>query len=584
MKYLKQLPSKSQLEEFVSSLDYKEPSVIEIGDEIIYNYRKKFLDSLVFDPDDYLSIYALEDGTFTYDATSNRQIEYSLNEGEWTVYSKSVECNAGDIIRLRGNNTNYYSGSKVFGYSGKFILYGNTDSLINSDKSNGFYVSSYAKNTFCYVFSYNSNLISIKYLTINANAQYSCNSMFEGCSTLVQVLDYLQAPTNTYCYARMFYGCSSLQDASNLTINASSSYCCDSMFYNCTSLEKIPTINVVNTGSSYMFQYMFYRCSSLKHAFDYFPNTGYSYSFRYMFANTSLKEAPKIRGAVWSYDFYHTFENCNITNLPPDYFDEVTYINGNYAFAYMFQNCTKLQNSPIISTQSDYSYTYYNMFNGCISLTSALPICDFHTTAYSFQNMFANCTSLTKGPTIFTNTVSSTSAFTSMFSGCSNLQGVGINLSKPDNNQSYSFPNWLQGTSPHGTIYAPFNSFVSGVDGLPEGWYFESYYPFNNFSGFSVISDLSLNSTGQEWYEFFDSLLNEYEYVYVVNSSSYKWLRVTKNANNAIYMQPINGAVGNTVITSDYTIYDNNFWSQNIPVGFLALNEPLQSAVIHDIM
>lgn len=583
MKYLQQLPSKSQLEEFVSSLDYKEPSVIEIGDEIIYNYRKKFLDSLVFDPNDYLSIYALENGTFTY-ATPSKQIEYSLNEGEWTVYSESVECNAGDIIRLRGNNTSYYyAGLNVFNYSGKFILYGNTDSLINSDKSNGFYVSSYAKNTFRYVFSYNFNLISIKYLTINANGQYSCDSMFYGCSKLVQVLDYLQAPTSTYCYENMFYGCSLLQDASNLTINASNNYCCNGMFYNCTSLEKIPTINVVGTGS-YMFQYMFYRCSSLKHAFDYFPNTGYSYSFRYMFADTSLKEAPKIRGVVRGYDFYSTFSNCNITNLPLDYFNEVTSISGNYAFAYMFYNCKNLMNSPIISTQSTYSYTYSDMFNGCTSLTSALPICDFNTPSYSFQRMFANCTSLINSPGILTNTVSSPSAFTSMFASCSNLQNVCINLSKPDNNQSYDFPNWLQGTSSNGTIYAPFNSFVSGVNGLPEGWNVESYYPFNSFSEFTNIYDLSLNSTGQEWYEFFDSLLNEYEYVYVVNSSSYKWWRVTKDTDNAIYMRPINGTVGNKIITSDYTIYDNNYWSQNIPVGFLALNEPLQSAVIHDIM
>jgi hypothetical protein len=71
----------SELEDFVFSDYYIEPSVIEVGSpaDVRYNYLTKLMKSKNFNKNDYLSIYAYNEGTFNYSGGSSKPIEYSLN-------------------------------------------------------------------------------------------------------------------------------------------------------------------------------------------------------------------------------------------------------------------------------------------------------------------------------------------------------------------------------------------------------------------------------------------------------------------------------------------------------------------------
>ena len=69
---------------------------------------------------------------------------------------------------------------------------------------------------------------------------YECyNSMFRGCTSLVQAPELPATTLAGYCYGYMFYGCTSLVQAPLLPATTLASSCYRNMFYGCTSLASM---------------------------------------------------------------------------------------------------------------------------------------------------------------------------------------------------------------------------------------------------------------------------------------------------------------------------------------------------------
>ena len=78
-----------------------------------------------------------------------------------------------------------------------------------------------------------------------------CNSMFDGCSSLLSVGGLVKGVYGQYALRYMFRNCKSLKDASKLSVevNYGSRYSV-SMFENCSDLESMPVLLSGDTGSS----------------------------------------------------------------------------------------------------------------------------------------------------------------------------------------------------------------------------------------------------------------------------------------------------------------------------------------------
>lgn len=528
---MKNLKTTWQLDENDISeiIKYIEPSVIHIvsDNSVIYNPFTKFLNKYNFDKSDYLSFCMLEDGDFERKGTT-KTIEYSLNDREWIEYSSKITCHAGDILKLRGNNTSY-SGTQLY-YSGYHIIYGNTDSLINSDESQGFTVSSYSNNVFTELFKNDNTLLSIKNLNINANSSSCCYGMFQNCTALLDVLDFLPTPNGNAAFYNMFYNCIKINNSNNLTINVKGTSCCYSMFYNCTNMQSVPKLNQVEYAGS-MFREMFKGCSSLKSVYSTINlSTGYPDMCRSMFADcTNLTTPTKLIGTVGSSTCNNMFSNCTSLNFTEDearnYFSEVKIPNNNSVsacFAWMFKGCTSLTKAPDLpSAVSPASYCYEFMFQDCINLEEVPTIIYSSVKSYSMYMMFSGCTKLKKADILILQTVRN--CFAGMFSGCKNLNDLSVfTFTKGANNLSNT--DWLLNVSPTGNIMVLDDS----IQYIPEGWtitpvsldYAFSLFGASYYNG--EINPLDLPTTAEDWYDWcLQSINNGNKYIITDNGKSY---------------------------------------------------------------
>ena len=554
MKHLRKVSDIQILEDSLypsssASVNYLEPSVTEIGgpNNIVYNYRKKQIDEINknLDPTDYLSIYVVSEGDFSYTVNSSesKPIEYSLNDGEWTTYSEPIHCNAKDIIKLRGNNTNYrYTFIK---YSGDWVLYGNSDSLINSDKSQSFYVSSYNTYTFYSLFENNSTLLSIRKLLINTNKQYGCYCMFYNCVKLTDVVETLPIPqagiTNSKIFGYMFSDCKSITDASYLTITANCQYCCTNMFRNCFSLQYLPKI-IASGTSSYKFDYMFYNCTNLKKAYDKLPVAGGQYDFNNMFHGClSLSTAPKLPNTICTHLCTSIFYDCaSLTSLPNDYFDNIISI-ADYGLTYAFSNCINLKNVPDLPNVRTLPYGVYTcMFSGCSNLTSVGAIRSYYAERYAFSSMFDGCTSLTDAPVIRVNHFYNNNAFADMFCNCKKLNSIIIlanTLPEP------SF--WLNGVASSGTI-SVLPGLTNAENICPEGW---------------NIVRLNINTLSEALFDSPSNVHDSYYYDDSTDEQKYNLFDQMFNNSGENYSTWI---LANNNMFYELVYYDGAYWYKNV--------------------
>ena len=140
-----------------------------------------------------------------------------------------------------------------------------------------------------------------------------------------------------------------------------------------------------------------------------------------------------------------------------------------YAFVYLFYNCTSLTKAPYLPATTLADHCYLNMFSGCPSLTEApeLPATTLSEDCYS--NMFEGCQSLTKAPALPATTLA-LFCYWEMFSGCQSLKEVRVSATTT---AERALKDWLSGVSATGDFYCDPNATIFPTDsasGIPANW------------------------------------------------------------------------------------------------------------------
>jgi hypothetical protein len=223
----------------------------------------------------YLRFTALEDdsmiGWWFNDRYPN--LEYSINDGEWTPFTEYVTLNTGDYIEFRNNGTPWvasgpYPANQFHTLSGSFDLSGNIMSLVDKtvettvipiDKC--FYRLFGARMVFPYE---GCNIVNAKDLILPATTLTSeCyEGMFDSCKKLISTPE-LPATTLAFnCYGNMFGSCSKLTVAPELPATTLANFCYSQMFYDCQKLETAPELPATTLGD-FCYSYMFNNCRLL---------------------------------------------------------------------------------------------------------------------------------------------------------------------------------------------------------------------------------------------------------------------------------------------------------------------------------
>ena len=122
-------------------------------------------------------------------------------------------------------------------------------------------------------------------------------------------------------------------------------------------------------------------------------------------------------GTLNNYAFSYLFSDCSaLEEAPVLSLTSLTY----GCYARMFRNCTSLIEAPVLPATTLAESCYWDMFSGCTSLSEApvLPATVMRSSCYS--GMFRNCDSFTTAPELPSTTLASL-CYESMFSGCDNI-------------------------------------------------------------------------------------------------------------------------------------------------------------------
>ena len=205
--------------------------------------RRKFLQSRrdAFDPNNYLTIEALEDGVVV---SFTKSIEYNLDGEGWVrlaVNADTPPIKKGQTLSFRGKLTPSLEGIGRFTINGECNLMGNCMSLLfrNSAKKE----LSLASHSYAFygLFEFCDGIknVSPTFLPATTLASQCYDSMFYGCSSLTTAPELPATTLADECYRNMFHLCSSLTTAPELPATTLASQCYDSMFYGCEKLNYI---------------------------------------------------------------------------------------------------------------------------------------------------------------------------------------------------------------------------------------------------------------------------------------------------------------------------------------------------------
>ena len=276
----------------------------------------------------YLTFEITEGGTLGWKVTSSdfaKTIEYSINGRNWTRLTSTTNgatfnVSKGDVVRFRGNNARYATGSFTynrFTSTCKFNVKGNIMSLVAGD-------------------------------------DYQSSTSFSG----------------TYVFGRLFFECYGVISAENMVLPATTltNYCYDGLFYNCISLKKGPDLPA-KTLADYCYRNMFFGCTSLETA-PKLPATVLAKNcYIMMFCGClSLKSAPALPATTLAaYCYSSMFQSCTALTAAPQL--PATTLASN-CYASMFSNCTALTTAPALPATTLATRCYASMFEGCTNLSS----------------------------------------------------------------------------------------------------------------------------------------------------------------------------------------------------------------------
>ena len=176
------------------------------------------------------------------------------------------------------------------------------------------------------------------------------------------------------------------------------------------------------------------------------------------------------------YAFYYLFNNCTtIRNVSYNFLPSTTLASSCYAS--MFKNCTSLTTAPELPATTLKDSCYDNMFYYCKALITAPELPATTLSKYCYNQMFYGCTSLTTAPTLPATTLA-TNCYTYMFKGCSKLNYIKAMFTTTPSS-SYT-NNWVSGVASSGTFVKNKNATwnVTGTNGIPSGWAVELEEPF----------------------------------------------------------------------------------------------------------
>ena len=195
---------------------------------------------------------------------------------------------------------------------------------------------------------------------------------------------------------------------------------------------------------------------------------GYDYAFYFLFRDcTSLIKAPELPATTLAeYCYSYMFCGCkSLTSAPK--LPATTLAR--YCYDSMFQYCTALTSAPELPATTLARYCYNSMFYGCTSLTQAPALPATHLTSFCYRYMFSGCTSLTQAPALPATDLANY-CYQYMFSGCTSLKEVRISANWAITD---ALDDWLLGVSATGDFYCDPNATIFPTDsasGIPSGW------------------------------------------------------------------------------------------------------------------
>lgn len=238
----------------------------------------------------------------------------SKNGGEWTEWDYSaVSLADGEKLEIYGTefrNTNTYSSGYQFVLQGKIKVSGDLVALNNGSSV----MKSYQ---YASLFKKTVGLYDAANLVLPKKVGENCyNSMFLGCTSLVNTPKLPAMTLVASCYDSMFYGCTALTKAPDLPATTLASNCYRSMFSNCGGLIEVMDIIPATTLGKDCCSMMFYNCTSLIKAPQLPATTLISSCYNLMFSScTSLENAPVLPATKLVSSCYgYMFSGCSKLN------------------------------------------------------------------------------------------------------------------------------------------------------------------------------------------------------------------------------------------------------------------------------
>lgn len=225
--------------------------------------RRRFLGNPVFDYTRYMTIESLEDGLFIQVPSA---VEYTI-DGTWKKLeaNDSIEVHMGQFVSFKKT---YVTGLNfgTFIINGRCNLRGNCMSMIFGDSGYKNNDLSGLYQPFHSMFKNCTGIVSVEptFLPATTLADYCCDSMFDGCTSLVNAPELPATTLALLCYHLMFNGCTSLVTASELPATTLTVGCYNTMFKGCTNLTTAPELPATTLADN-CYGEMFSGCTKLNY-------------------------------------------------------------------------------------------------------------------------------------------------------------------------------------------------------------------------------------------------------------------------------------------------------------------------------
>ena len=160
------------------------------------------------------------------------------------------------------------------------------------------------------------------------------------------------------------------------------------------------------------------------------------------------------------------FKDCTLLENTPKLLSNSAV---NKCYKDMFKNCRSLTSTPELPATILDSYCYQGMFEGCSRLTTVSKLPATTLVGYCYSSMFRNCTSLTTAPELPATTLANW-CYEYMFQGCNNLNYIKC-LATTNVTTGNTF-DWVNGVASSGTFIKDpsMNDWTTGDSGIPSGW------------------------------------------------------------------------------------------------------------------